>query len=268
MRAATALLACLPLAALPARAQPTMAVVESFNALLVLPGGGDVRHLPALLTDPGGPGQRPAVVIVPDEAGIDGRTGRLADLAGRAGWIAVETDPEAVALDGSAVPPPPRPARLADWLRALQGVLADDPRVDSNRIAVVGLGAGGRAALHVAAGGSAGDAAPAFAAHAALYPGCAALAAEGVGPPAAPALVLIPGAEEAVAACAELDGDRTQLLRMEGATYAWDLTAGVGINGEMRRWSGGASAPIRPDAAAATAAEGALLRFLRDALGR
>lgn len=264
MRAA-ALLACVPLAVLPARAQPVAA--EGFDALLVLPGG-DARRFPALLTDPGGDGQRPAVVIVPDEAGMDGRTGRLADSVGVAGWIAVQTDPEAASADGSAVPQPPRPVRLADWLHALLPVLADDPRVDPNRIAVVGLGAGGRAALHAAARGPAdGAAGPAFAAHAALYPGCDALAAEGAEPPAAPALVLLPGAEESATACADLEGDQVLLQRVEGATYAWDLPAGVAINGEMRRWSGGGSAPIRPDPAAAAAAEKRLLRFLRGAFG-
>jgi dienelactone hydrolase len=146
-------------------------------------------------------------------------------------------------------------------------VLADDPRVDPNRIAVVGLGAGGRAALHAAARRYADGAAPAFAAHAALYPGCGALAAEGAEPPAAPALVLLPDAEEPRTACAELESDRLLLQRLEGATYAWDLPAGVGINGDMRRWSGGGSTPIRPDPAAAAAAEDRLLRFLRAVFG-
>jgi dienelactone hydrolase len=278
MRAAIALLACLPLAAPAARAQPAMAAataIEGFNVLLVLPGG-EARHLSALLTVPHGPGQWPAVVIVPDEAGIDERTGRLAELARRAGWIAVETDPEAASPDGSAVPPPLPPRRLADWLRAFGQALADDPRVDPDRIAVVGLGAGGRAALHAAAAASpgrppGGGERPAFAAHAALYPGCAALAAEGAEPPEGPALVLLPGAAEPEGACAELEGERTLLRRVEGATYAWDLPPGAGINGEVRRWAaagGGAPAPIRPDPAAATAAERALLRFVRDAFGR
>ena len=142
------------------------------------------------------------------------------------------------------------------------------PRVDPYRVAVVGLGFGGRAALHPAARKPADTAAPpSFAAHAALYPGCAAIAAEGAETPAAPALVLLPGADEPHAACAELDGEQVLLQRLEGATYAWDLPVDVGINGGMRRWSGGGSAPIRPDPATAAAAEGALLRFLRGAFG-
>jgi dienelactone hydrolase len=172
-------------------------------------------------------------------------------------------------VDGSAVPAAAGTQRLAEWLHALLRALADDPRVDATRVAVVGLGSGGRVALHASAPrgpGAAGK--PAFAAHAALYPGCAALAAEGAAPPGAPALVLLPGAEEPAAACAELGGDRLAVERLEGATYAWDLPPGAAVNGELRRWSaGGASTPVRPDPGAAAAAEGALLRFLRGAFG-
>ena len=57
---------------------------------------------------------------------MDERTARHAELAGKAGWIAVETDPEAASVDGPAVPPAPQPRRFAEWPRALLQALADD----------------------------------------------------------------------------------------------------------------------------------------------
>jgi dienelactone hydrolase len=276
MRATAPPLACLLLTAAAATIPPSPArahtVTEAFDALLVLPDGS-TRHLPALFHSPDAAGPRPALVIVPDEAGIDGRSNRLADRAVAAGWVAVETDPDAVSLDWASALPPREPRRLGDWLRAFAGILATDPRVDPHRIAVVGLGSGGRAALHAAASapkGPGASAAPAaaFAAHAAFYPGCDALAAEGAAPPAVPALVLLPGADEPPGACGELDGDRLRLERLEGATYAWDLPEGSAAQDEARRRLGDSAAnSVQPDPGAAAAAERSLMRFLRDALG-
>ncbi|WP_144404509.1 hypothetical protein [Belnapia sp. F-4-1] len=236
-----------------AAAQP---MTDSFDMLLAPPQGRS-QHVATMLVTPQPGRALPAVVILPDEAGLDGRTARLADAVLARGWVGIEVDPEPLSLDGAAVPPPPAPPRLGRLLRALHEALQTDDRVDPRRIAVIGLGPGGRAAIHAGLG----DGRPGFAAHAALYPGCAALAAEQEEAPEAPALLLVPGTEEPEGACAGL-GARVE--RFAGATYGWDHL----MTGGMRRWTATGSTPIRSDMAVAAAAEAALTDFLAEAFSR
>jgi dienelactone hydrolase len=251
--AAPALLAATLLAPGHAGAQP---LTDSFDMLLA-PPQGRAQRIALMLVTPMPHRALPAVIIVPDEAGLDGRTARLADVALGRGWVSIEVDPEPLSLDGAAVPPPPTPLRLGRLLRELHEALQADERIDPRRIAVIGLGPAGRAAIHAAFG----DGRPGFAAHAGLYPDCAALAAEQEVPPEAPALLLLPGAEEPAGACAGL-GARVQ--RLEGATYGWDhLMAGT-----MHRWTAGGSTPVHPDGPTTEAAESALTAFLAEAFSR
>jgi hypothetical protein len=251
--AAPALLAAALLAPGPAAAQP---MTDSFDMLLALPRNRDHRVAVMLVTPVPGRGL-PAVIILPDEAGLDGRTARLADAVNGHGWVAIEVDPEPLSPDGAAVPPPPSPLRLGRMMRAMHEALQTDERIDPRRIAVIGLGPGGRAAIHSALG----DGRPGFVAHAALYPDCAALAAEQEAPPESPALLLLPGAEEPEGACAGLG---TRVHRLDGATYGWDNP----IAGAMRRWTATGSTPIHPDGPTTAAAEAILGRFLAEAFSR
>ncbi|SDB19111.1 dienelactone hydrolase family protein [Belnapia rosea] len=228
-------------------------MADSFEITLAMPEGRGHR-VAVMLTTPAPGRALPGIVILPDEAGLDGRTARLADVMLTEGWVAIEMDPEPLSPDGAAVPPPPAPRRLGQLLRALHGVLRSDVRVDPERIAVLGLGTGGRGALHAAQDGGG----PGFAAHAALYPGCAGLSAEMEAAPGAPALLLLPGAEEPEGACAGLGA---AVLRMPGATYAWDHSLGTG----MWRWSAAGSVPIRPDRPTTEAGEARLVSFLASA---
>ena len=136
-------------------------------------------------------------------------------------------------------------ARLAaPMLRDLYEALQTDARIDPRRIAVIGLGPGGRAAIHAAfAVGR-----PGFVAHVALYPDCAGLAAEQETPTETPALLLLPGAEEAEGACAGLGVD---VRRMAGATYGWDYL----MAGAMRRRTATGYLPVQPDGLTSQAAE-------------
>ncbi len=251
--AAPALLVAALLAPGQAAAQP---MTDSFDMLLAPPQGREQR-IGVMLVTPQPERALPAVIIVPDEAGIDGRTARLSDVMLARGWVGIEIDPEPLSLDGAAVPPPPSPLRLGRMMRAMHEALQTDERIDPRRIAVIGLGPGGRAAIH----GALGDGRQGFVAHAALYPDCAALAAEQEAPPESPALLLLPGAEEPEGACAGLG---TRVHRLDGATYGWDNP----IAGAMRRWTATGSTPIHPDGPTTAAAEVIQCRSLAEAFRR
>ncbi len=251
--AALALLAAAPVAPGAAGAQ---VLADSFDMLLAQPPRRDHR-VALLLATPDAGRALPAVLILPDEAGLDGRTARLADAMLARGWVGIEVDPDPPSPDGAAAPPPPTPRRLGLLLRALGEALRRDERIDPRRIAVIGLGPGGRAAIHAAQG----KGGPGFAAHAALYPDCASLAAGQEAPVEAPALLLLPGAEEPEGTCAGLGA---AVMRLEGATYGWDLAS----PGGLRRWTAAGSTPIHPDLAASQAAEAALAGFLAEAFSR
>ena len=251
--AAAALLSAPLLEGGPAVAQP---MTDSFDMMIAMPHGRDHRIALMLVTPQ--PGRAlPAVIVLPDELGLDGRTARLAEAMLMRGWVGIEVDPEPLSPDGAAVPPPPSPLRLGRMMRALHEALQTDERIDPRRIAVVGLGPGGRAAVHAALG----DGRPGFAAHAALYPDCAALAAEQEMPPEAPALLVLPGAEEREGAC---DGLGAKVQRMPGATYGWDHM----IAGGMRRWTKAGGTPIHPDWPTTQAAEEVLTGFLAEAFSQ
>lgn len=167
-------------------------------------------------------GRRPAVILVADALGPDGRADAYLELLLDAGVVVAEiTLPDA---EGSA-------AAVTDAARAL----ARDPRVDPARIGVLGFGAGGRAAL-LAPRGRHGD--DPVTARAALYPGCIGLAeALRAGSPGIAAgrsaVLLLHGNADAANppdACAETaellsHWAPTRHVVLSGAGYAWDRGA-------------------------------------------
>lgn len=156
----------------------------------------------------------PAVVILPDALGPDGRADAYVLALNAAGLLVLELHAEAMA----------EAAPLA--VRALAG----DPRVQPGRIGLLGFGAGGRAALLTPAAPP--DARPPIAARAALYPGCIGLEAELARREAAidSPILLLHGDRDVAnprAACAELVSALSIRVRAEraeiaGAGYAWD----------------------------------------------
>lgn len=176
------------------------------------PGNPAVAGVLSLPAGPAG-GRRPAVVILPDALGPDGRADAYVLALNAAGLLVLEVHAEAAA---EAAP------------LAVQA-LAADPRVLPGRIGLLGFGAGGRAALLTPA--RAGGQDP-IAARAALYPGCIGLEAELARREAAFAspILLLHGDRDAAnprAACAELTAAlairvRAERAEIAGAGYAWD----------------------------------------------
>ncbi|MBR0668673.1 hypothetical protein GXW71_30255 [Roseomonas hellenica] len=201
-------------AAIAAAAGATAAHADGGRPEPFQPGNPAVAGVLSLPSAPAGE-RMPAVVILPDALGPDGRADAYVLALNAAGLLVLEVHAEAV-TEAAAV--------------AVQA-LARDPRVLPGRIGLLGFGAGGRAAL------LAGDP---IAARAALYPGCIGLEAELARQEAAIAspVLLLHGDRDAAnprAACAELVSAlairaRAERAEIAGAGYAWDRP-GLGPEG-------------------------------------
>ncbi|MDB5374603.1 MAG: hypothetical protein JWP04_3245 [Belnapia sp.] len=177
-----------------------------------------------------------AVVLLHDSLGPDPRGEAYALQLLGAGIAVLEL------LEAGLAPPV-----LAEAVRAL----AADPRIDAARLGVLGFGQG-------AAGALAGELG--VAARAAIYPGCAALAAAAQRPPpdgwdGQPVLLLHGGADQAnppaacIAAAGRLAAAGAVVHRIEyrGASYAWDHP-GFGLDHRLllERPDGGGRVEVRP----------------------
>ncbi|MFM7421201.1 MAG: dienelactone hydrolase family protein [Alphaproteobacteria bacterium] len=160
----------------------------------------------ALFSLPEAPARKnwPAVLILPDALGADGRAEPYIENLLGAGIVVLE-------LRNAS----------ADAAQAAMAILANDPRIAAPRLGVLGFGQGGRLALGL----------PGAEARALLYPGCANLPAP---PNSAGSVLLVHGAEDptnSAEACARLcaalreAGAEATQREIPGAGYAWDLPA-------------------------------------------
>lgn len=175
------------------------------------PGNPTIAGVLSLPSAPAG-GRWPAVVVLSDALGPDGRADAYVLALNAAGLLVLEVHAEAMTAASLAVQ-----------------ALARDPRVLPGRIGLLGFGAGGRAALlaPTAPGGQ-----DPIAARAALYPGCIGLEAELARQEVtiASPILLLHGNRDAAnprAACAELVSAlairaRAERTEIAGAGYAWD----------------------------------------------
>ncbi len=162
-----------------------------------------------LVLRPAGPSgrPRPAVILLPDDGGADGRTHPYADALVGAGFhvLEVRSDPADAAVAAAA-------------LRAL----GRSRGVDPGRIALVGFGAGALAALRAPA--------PA-AARVLLYPGCAGMLAEDQPAALDAPLLLLHGDRDPANPAAACDATAAMLVALGAdvtrleypeAGFAWD----------------------------------------------
>ena len=221
----------------------------------------------ATLTLPPGDGSGRALAVVlllPDAEGPGPRAALYGQRLLENGIALLEPD-----FIGSLPDDAPLPT-AATRLALAAAAIAADPRLDPQRMVVLGLGEGARAALLGQDGGTP---------LALLYPGCdAALATAAARTPAAPVLLLHGDADPANerAACDRLAAafPRPGMVRhqvLAGASYAWDaydmvrpggLTALPDPAGSGRRsWS-------RPDLTTTLIAADRVLGFVLSAVGR
>ena len=241
------------------RSLPVLAVLALLLAACAGPAPRDLS--PALrphdrLVMPEGPGPFPAVVVLHTCVGKVGHADRWADRLAAAGYAALVVDSmkprglenpvgRLLVCRGSTLTGTDRAADVLVSLEHLRGL----PRVDPDRLALLGFSHGGWAAL--VAPGLAPDADLAAAAPggiaglravAAVYPHCGADAGAGLGrwPGDVALLMLLAGADTTVAVepCRTLagrrrhDGGQVALHVYDGADHAFDippdLTWGVG----------------------------------------
>ena len=276
--------------AIPDEALSSVAPTELLTLRLAR-ADGRVRDVLALLARPRAEGEVPAVILVPDGLGLDQRLSAVAERLEAEGWATLQIDLHPVSTDGHT-PQGSFPLGLEADANAVVGdlalvlqVLSEDPGINPDRIAVVGLGTGGRAAL--LAGSEAAMSleldtfGPRFAAHAAFYPGCTALLAEGFAAPApwsnAPVAAFHAGqdGQNTAAACDTLGNTLAVRRRPPAvwhdyptATYAWDLGAATGNTAIRLANLGTTRVPVAPDHHVAEDAAGRLINFLRPVLGK
>ncbi|MCR0984727.1 dienelactone hydrolase family protein [Roseomonas populi] len=250
------------------------------------------RLVPALLTLPSGKPAGtafPTVILVADAYAMDSRVAELSDVLVQEGWATLQID-----LDGNAPEGPLGFARESgampddDWTSAQQladvlAHLAERPAIDARRVAVAGLGSGGRSALLAGADEVTypvlGAYGARFAAHAALYPGCAALREGGYARPQpwtpAPAAVFVAGQDtrEPTGSCEALRQElaaagraATRWHDYPTASYGWDIGAAYGARTVLLPLPNGGRIRTKADANIAADAAGRLVSFLRPVL--
>lgn len=247
----------LALAAAPAAAQETASISVAPHVPANLPQwlalqAGAPSQVPGTLRLPAGAGRGAAVVILHGSGGVDGRGEHYARALQAAGIASLEIDmwrARGIGI-GQGVERRPRAAdALPDVYGALRA-LAAHPRVDPQRIGVMGMSYGGNLSMLVSTAGvgqAYGAGGPDFRAAAPLYPPCwsydeggpsARLASQSF--PRLP-MLLLAGAEDdydmdAGASCRKLATvggpqarARIQVHVFPGATHGWD-TRGSGGN--------------------------------------
>jgi dienelactone hydrolase len=219
----------------PARADHGLEPRHAFDHVrqVKLAGGVAMLSVPAAL-DPTAP--VPAVLLIGDSAGPDGRLHLYAARLLSLGIPVLEADFDGLTSSDGATPDPP-PTPVGKRLDLLLAAVHADPRLDPRHLRAVGLGEGARALL---AGLERGGLALAVA----VYPGCdkealgLAMAAA-----AATRLMVVHGdADPEEADCDALDAAPLARLVVRGAGFGWDLARGT---------SGGSSLlpdPARPGA--------------------
>jgi dienelactone hydrolase len=220
-----------------------------------------------------------AVLIVHDALGIDTRGHRYTAQLTAAGLVVLEVELRANPADDSLPEPLPSEAEAAGLVARAAAALANDPRVDPNRVGALGFGIGARA---VALAPPHEDGRDAFAARVLLYPACGSLKQLVQAPKRAPTPVLSPvlllhGEDDPSNSPAECDGLSAALgktapvrrISYRAAGYAWDLPqSGGSEDSRQHRPDGQDTILVRswPELAELSAAQAAA--FLAGTLSR
>ena len=260
------------------------ASLASVPAQTILAGRFEIFHGPEGMTgllhaaETGAP-RSGAVLIVHDVLGMDTRGHRYTAQLTAAGLAVLEIELRANPADDSVPEPLPSEAEAAGLVARAAAALANDPRVDPNRVGALGFGIGARA---VALAPPRGDGLDAFAARVLLYPACASLqqvvqAPQRAAAPTRSPVLLLHGEDDPINSPAECDGLSAALgktahvrrISYRAAGYAWDLPqSGGSEHSKQHRPDGQDTIPVRswPELAELSAAQAAA--FLAGTLSR
>lgn len=179
-----------------------------------------------LLLPPGAAGRVPAVVLAHGSGGRGPGQDRWAAFFRELGYATLIIDyfgPRGIRRDSDFQPTP-----YADAIDALR-LLVTHPRIDAQRVAIIGFSRGGHLAYEAANRGALAVGEPRYAAHVVLYPNCSALGLGAAGL-SAPVLLLIgerdtlspPAQCEILAERAREKQAQLTLKVYPGAYHAWD----------------------------------------------
>ena len=246
--------------------------------------------IPALLRLPPGTGPVPAVVILHGPAGIDGLGARYAEHLLAAGIGSLEIDmfsPRGIGRGQGLSQRPPRADAMPDVYGALRA-LASHPRVDAERIGVMGLSYGAGLAVYLATtppGRAYAAGGQDFRAAAALYPVCYGYDPDhplarllGLSFPRLPLLMLVAERDDydsdGGASCLRLAASgaaaaqaRMQVHVLAGATHMWDSESNLTFRDPAARRGQGGQIRVLPNRAATEEGLRRVVTFFQETLG-
>lgn len=210
-------------------------------------------------------GKLPAIVIAHGSGGLDGRSRRWASFFQTQGMATLVIDyfgPRGVYANSSVQPIP-----VHDAMDALR-LLATHPRIDAERIAIIGFSRGGHLAYE-SANNMALPGTPRYAAHVALYPSCGVLGVSKFGL-TAPVLLLVGANDDLVPAAqcevlAERAGGRGAAVTLkvyDGAWHGWDGD----YSGDFNHRALNRTYRLQPDAAVTAMSQADVMAFLQPLL--
>lgn len=246
--------------------------------------------IPALLRLPPGTGPVPAVVILHGPAGIDGLGARYAEHLLAAGIGSLEIDmfsPRGIGRGQGLSQRPPRADAMPDVYGAVRA-LASHPRVDAERIGVMGLSYGAGLAVYLATtppGRAYAAGGQDFRAAAALYPVCYGYDPDhplarllGLSFPRLPLLMLVAERDDydsdGGASCLRLAASgaaaaqaRMQVHVLAGATHMWDSESNLTFRDPAARRGQGGQIRVLPNRAATEEGVRRVVTFFQETLG-
>ena len=230
--------------------------------------GEDINLAGDLAIPEGRDGRLPAVIVVHGSSGVGKREAGWASFFRQHAYATFVID--YFGPRGITSKSPSQPTPVGDVLRALAR-LAEHPRIDPTRIAVIGFSRGAVMSIDASNDGGRSTGGIRAAVHVALYPGCRRGYIDN--DPALPPLLILLGTEDSYTTpfeCQRLvsggvsKGRAVELKIYEGATHAWD----AGFDGTFYHQAANRTVTIQSSQKFTERARSDVINFLARSLQR